>query len=143
MGAFLGFLIVFFIVMSSTRKVVKLLLGKVVNRNKEKSITTSWDLTLLLNLKKYHRYFGIGALLSAFAHAALQFSITGSPSLTGGTLVGLLVLQGITGYLQESKKGNQKLLHTIQEILPPIMFGLILLHIIFNSEFISGLGIGG
>jgi hypothetical protein len=143
MGAFLGFLTVFFIVMSSTRKVVKLLLGKVVNRNKEKSITSSWDLTLLLSLKKYHRYFGIGALLSAFAHAALQFSITGSPSLTGGTLVGLLVLQGITGYLQESKKGNQKLLHTIHEILPPIMFGLILLHIIFNSEFISGLGIGG
>ena len=143
MGAFLGFLTVFFIVMSSTRKVVKLLLGKVLERNKQTSKTKSWDLTLLLSLKKYHRYFGIGALLSAFAHAALQFSITGSPSLTGGTLVFLLVIQGITGYLQETKKGKLKLIHTIHEILPPIMLGLILLHIIFNSEFISGLGIGG
>ncbi len=143
MGAFLGFLTVFFIVMSSTRKGVKIFLEKVLIRNKKKEIKTSWDLRLLLALQKYHRYFGIGALLTALFHAALQFSITGAPSLTGGTLVGLLVIQGVTGYLQENKKGNLKLLNTIHSIIPPVLVLLIVLHIIYNSTFIPGLGIGG
>ncbi len=143
MGAFLGFLTVFFIVMSSTRKVVKIFLEKVLIRNKKREVKTSWDLKLLLALQKYHRYFGIGALLSALLHAALQFSITGAPSLTGGTMVGLLVVQGITGYLQEKKKGNLKLLNTIHAIIPPVLILLIVLHIIYNSTFIAGLGIGG
>lgn len=143
MGPFLGFLTVFFIVMSSTRKVVKIFLEKVLIRNKKKEVKTSWDLKLLLALQKYHRYFGIGALLSALLHAALQFSITGAPSLTGGTMVGLLVVQGVTGYLQENKKGNLKLLNTIHSIIPPVLILLIVLHIIYNSTFIAGLGIGG
>lgn len=143
MGPFLGFLTVFFIVMSSTRKGVKIFLEKVLIRNKKKEVKTSWDLKLLLALQKYHRYFGIGALLSALLHAALQFSITGAPSLTGGTMVGLLVVQGVTGYLQENKKGNLKLLNTIHAIIPPVLILLIVLHIIYNSTFIAGLGIGG
>jgi len=143
MGPFLGFLTVFFIVMSSTRKVVKIFLEKVLIRNKKKEVKTSWDLKLLLALQKYHRYFGIGALLSALLHAALQFSITGAPSLTGGTMVGLLVVQGVTGYLQENKKGNLKILNTIHAIIPPVLILLIVLHIIYNSTFIAGLGIGG
>lgn len=143
MGPFLGFLTVFFIVMSSTRKGVKIFLEKVLIRNKKKEVKTSWDLKLLLALQKYHRYFGIGALLSALLHAALQFSITGAPSLTGGTMVGLLVVQGVTGYLQENKKGNLKLLNTIHSIIPPVLILLIVLHIIYNSTFIAGLGIGG
>ncbi|MBM3909300.1 MAG: hypothetical protein FJ352_00815 [Firmicutes bacterium] len=143
MGAFLGFLAVFFIVMSSTRKGVKIFLEKVLIRNKKKEIKTSWDLRLLLALQKYHRYFGIGALLTALFHAALQFSITGAPSLTGGTMVGLLVIQGVTGYLQENKKGNLKLLNTIHSIIPPVLVLLIVLHIIYNSTFIPELGIGG
>lgn len=143
MGPFLGFLTVFFIVMSSTRKGVKIFLEKVLIRNKKKEVKTSWDLKLLLTLQKYHRYFGVGALLSALLHAALQFSITGAPSLTGGTMVGLLVVQGVTGYLQENKKGNLKVLNAIHAIIPPVLILLIVLHIIFNSTFIAGLGIGG
>jgi hypothetical protein len=143
MGPFLGFLTVFFIVMSSTRKGVKIFLEKVLIRNKKKEVKTSWDLKLLLALQKYHRYFGIGALLSALLHAALQFSITGAPSLTGGTMVGLLVVQGVTGYLQENKKGNLKILNTIHAIIPPVLILLIVLHIIYNSTFIAGLSIGG
>ncbi len=143
MGPFLGFLTVLFIVMSSTRKGVKIFLEKVLIRNKKKEVKTSWDLELLLTLQKYHRYFGIGALLSALLHAALQFSITGAPSLTGGTMVGLLVVQGVTGYLQENKKGNLKVLNAIHAIIPPVLILLIVLHIIFNSTFIAGLGIGG
>jgi p-aminobenzoyl-glutamate transporter AbgT len=143
MGPFLGFLTVLFIVMSSTRKGVKIFLEKVLIRNKKKEVKTSLDLELLLTLQKYHRYFGIGALLSALLHAALQFSITGAPSLTGGTMVGLLVVQGVTGYLQENKKGNLKVLNAIHAIIPPVLIFLIVLHIIFNSTFIAGLGIGG
>ena len=143
MGAFLGFLTVFFIVMSSTRKAVQLFLAKVLLRNKTKEVKTSWDLKLLLAIQKYHRYFGVGALLTAIIHAAVQFSVTGAPSLTGGTMVGLLVAQGVTGYLQEKGKGNQKVLNTIHSIIPPVLFGLIVLHIIFNSMAIPGLGIGG
>jgi hypothetical protein len=143
MGPILGFITVAFILLSTTRKLVQLTLAKVIARNKKNEVKTSLDLKVLLFLQKYHRYFGIGALLAALAHAALQFSITGAPSLTGGTLVTLLVVQGITGYLQENKKGNLKLLNTIHTILPPIMLGLIVLHIIFNSEFLPGLGIGG
>jgi len=143
MGAFLGFLTVFFIIMSSTRKGVKIFLEKVLIRNKKKELKTSWDLKLLLSLQKYHRYFGIGALLSALLHAALQFSITGVPSLTGGTMVGLLFVQGITGYLQEKKKGKLKLLNAIHAIIPPVLLLLIVLHIIYNSTFIPELGIGG
>ena len=143
MGAFLGFVVVFFILMSSTRKGVQLFLAKVLARNKAKGVKTSWDLKLLLAIQKYHRYFGIGALLTAFLHAALQFSITGAPSLTGATMVSLLIVQGVTGYLQEKGKGNQKVLNTIHSIIPPVLILLIVLHIIFNSMFIPGLGIGG
>jgi TRAP-type mannitol/chloroaromatic compound transport system permease large subunit len=85
----------------------------------------------------------MGALLTALLHAAVQFSVTGAPSLTGGTLVSLLVVQGITGYLQEKGKGNQKLNNVIHQILPPVMLVLIVLHIIFNSMAVPGLGIGG
>ena len=143
MGAFLGFLTVFFIIMSSTRKAVQIFLGKVLLRNKTKGVKTSWDLSLLMAIQRYHRYFGVGALLTAIIHAAVQFSVTGAPSLTGGTMVGLLVAQGVTGYLQEKGKGNQKVLNTIHSIIPPVLFGLIVLHIIFNSMSIPGLGIGG
>ncbi len=143
MGPFLGFLTVFFIVMSSTRKGVKIFLEKVLIRNKSKGLQTSWDLKLLLTLQKYHRYFGIGALLSALLHAALQFSITGAPSLTGGTMVSLLIVQGVTGYLQENKKGNLRVLNAIHAIIPPVLILLIVLHIIYNSSFIPELGIGG
>lgn len=115
MGPFLGFVTIFFILMSMTRKIVKLSLATVIKRNKKNEKTTSIDLKVLLFLQKNHRYFGIGALLTAFAHAALQFSITGSPSLTGGTLIFLLILQGVTGYLQENKKGNLRLLLFVHE----------------------------
>lgn len=143
MGAFLGFLTVFFIIMSSTRKMVKLFLEKVLVRNKAKGVATSWEVKVLLGIQKYHRYFGMGALLTALFHAALQFSITGAPSLTGGTMVMLLIVQGVTGYLQEQGKGNQRLLNQIHSMIPPILFGLIILHIIFNSQSIAGLPIGG
>lgn len=143
MGSFLGFLIVFFIVMSSTRKGVQIFLGKVLLRNKAKGVKTSWDLRLLLATQKYHRYFGIAALLTAFLHAALQFSIIGAPSLTGATMIGLLITQGVTGYLMEKGKSNQKALKTIHSIIPPVLLVLIVLHIIFNSMSIPGLGIGG
>jgi hypothetical protein len=143
MGPFLGYLTVFFIVMSSTRKGVRIFLEKVLIRNKANGVKTSFDLKILLALQKYHRYFGIGALLSALLHAAVQFSITGAPSLTGGTLVSLLVVQGVTGYLQEKGKGNQKLNNLIHQILPPVMLVLIVLHIIFNSMAIPGTGIFG
>lgn len=143
MGAFLGFLTVALILLSSTRKLVKLFLTRIITRNGEKEVKTSFDLKFLLWIQKNHRYFGIGALLVAITHAALQFSVTGVPSLTGGTLIALLVAQGFTGYLQEKKKGNLKVLNTIHSVLPPIIIGLILLHIVFNSTFISGLGIGG
>jgi hypothetical protein len=143
MGAFLGFLVVFFILMSMTRKAVQLFLAKVLLRNKAKGVQTSWDLKLLLAIQKYHRYFGVGALLTALLHAAIQFSVTGAPSLTGGTMVGLLVAQGVTGYLMEKGKGNQKVLNNIHSIIPPVLLVLIVLHIIFNSMSIPGLGIGG
>jgi hypothetical protein len=58
-------------------------------------------------------------------------------------MVGLLVIQGVTGYLQENKKGNLKLLNTIHSIIPPVLVLLIVLHIIYNSTFIPELGIGG
>jgi hypothetical protein len=134
MGPLLGFITVFFIAMSMTRKLVQLTLASVLKRNKLKEKTTSLDLKVLLFLQKNHRYFGILALLSALAHAALQFSITGSPSLTGGTLIGLLIAQGVTGYLQEQKKGNVRLLSKIHEFLPLVMVALIIAHIILNSS---------
>jgi TRAP-type mannitol/chloroaromatic compound transport system permease large subunit len=54
-----------------------------------------------------------------------------------------LVAQGVTGYLQEKGKGNQKVLNTIHSIIPPVLMLLIVLHIIFNSMAVPGLGIGG
>ena len=134
MGPLLGFVTVFFIGMSMTRKLVILSLASVVRRNKKNERTSSFDLKILLFLQRNHPYFGIIALLSAFAHAALQFSITGSPSLTGGTLIFLLLIQGVTGYMQENKKGNLRLVSTIHEFAPLLMIVLIVAHIILNSQ---------
>jgi thiosulfate reductase cytochrome b subunit len=74
------------------------------------------------------------ALLSALAHAAVQFSITGQPSLTGATLILLLILQGVSGYMQEKKMGNIKFTRTVHAVLPLVMVGLIIAHIILNSQ---------
>jgi hypothetical protein len=134
MGPLLGFVTAFFIGMSMTRKLVHLTLASVIRRNKKNERTSSFDLKILLFLQKNHRYFGIIALLSAFAHAALQFSITGSPSLTGATLIFLLLIQGLTGYMQENKKGNLRLVSTIHEFAPFLMIVLIVAHIILNSQ---------
>lgn len=134
MGPLLGFITVFFILMSMTRKIVVLSLASVVRRNKQQDKKSSLDLKILLFLQKNHRYFGILALLSAFAHAALQFSITGQPSLTGGSLIFLLILQGVTGYLQEKKLGNVKVMNLIHQVLPLVMVVLIVTHIILNSQ---------
>jgi predicted ferric reductase len=101
------------------------------------------DVKILLLIQKYHRYFGIAALLTAIAHAAVQFSSTGLPSLTGATLVTLLILQGVSGYMVENKKGNQKIANLVHLILPPLMLALIIAHIILNSVYIEGLNIGG
>jgi hypothetical protein len=143
LGSFLGFLVVVLVILSSTRKGVKIFLEKVLIRNKRKNLKSSWDLKLLLWLQKNHRYFGMGALLIALYHAAIQFSITGVPSLTGATLIGLLIIQGITGYLQEKGKGNLKILNAIHSIVPPVILLFIVLHIIYNSSYLAGLGIGG
>jgi len=134
MGPLLGFFTVFFIGMSMTRKLVQLSLAYVVRRNKKNERKSSFDLKMLLFLQKNHRYFGIFALLSAFAHAALQFSITGSPSITGGTLIFLLLIQGLTGYMQEKKKGKLRLVSSIHEFAPLLMIVLIVAHIILNSQ---------
>jgi hypothetical protein len=134
MGPFLGFLTVFFILMSMTRKVVQLSLARVLKRNKANEKKTSFDLKLLVWLQKNHNYFGMLALLSAIAHAAVQFSITGQPSLTGATLILLLILQGVSGYMQEKKMGNIKFTRTVHAVLPLVMVGLIIAHIILNSQ---------
>jgi hypothetical protein len=129
--------------MSSHRKGVQLFLAKVLLRNKAKGVKTSFDLSLLMAIQKYHRYFGIGALLTAVIHAAVQFSVTGAPSLTGGTMVGLLVAQGVTGYLQEKGKGNRQVAKAIHEFVPFLLFALIILHIIFNTQSIGSFGVFG
>jgi hypothetical protein len=77
MGSFLGILTVVLIVLSMTRKGVKLFLAKAIARNKAKGLKMTFDIKVLLLLEKYHRYFGMSALLVAIAHAALQFSQSG------------------------------------------------------------------
>jgi prenyltransferase beta subunit len=134
MGPFLGYLTVFFILLSMTRKVVQLSLARILKRNKANDKKTSFDLKLLVWLQKNHNYFGMLALLSALAHAAVQFSITGQPSLTGATLILLLVLQGVSGYMQEKKIGNIKFTSTVHAVLPLVMVVLIIAHIVFNSQ---------
>jgi hypothetical protein len=134
LGPILGFLTVFFILMSMTRKVVQLSLARVLKRNKANDKKTSFDLKLLLWLQKNHTYFGMLALLSALAHAAVQFSITGQPSLTGGSLIFLLILQGVSGYMQEKKLVNIKFTSTVHAVLPLVMVGLIIAHIVLNSQ---------
>ena len=143
MGSFLGILTVVLIVLSMTRKGVKLFLAKAIARNKAKGLKMTFDIKVLLLLEKYHRYFGMSALLVAIAHAALQFSQSGLPSATGGTLIMLLIAQGVSGYMQEKRLGNQKVVSSIHSILPPVMLILIVLHIIYNSSLIGGLGILG
>ena len=134
MGPILGFLTVFFILMSMTRKVVQLSLARVLKLNKANDKKTSFDLKLLLWLQKNHTYFGMLALLSALAHAAVQFSITGQPSLTGGSLIFLLILQGVSGYMQEKKLGSIKFTSTVHAVLPLVMVGIIIAHIVLNSQ---------
>jgi hypothetical protein len=143
MGSFLGILTVVLIVLSMTRKGVKLFLVKAIARNKAKGLKMTLDIKVLLLLEKFHRYFGMSALLVAITHAALQFSQSGLPSATGGTLIMLLIAQGVSGYMQEKRLGNQKLVSSIHSILPPVMLVLIVLHIIYNSSLIDGLGILG
>jgi hypothetical protein len=143
MGSFLGILTVVLIVLSMTRKGVKLFLVKAIARNKAKGLKMTLDIKVLLLLEKFHRYFGMSALLVAITHAALQFSQSGLPSATGGTLIMLLIAQGVSGYMQEKRLGNQKVVSSIHSILPPVMLVLIVLHIIYNSSLIDGLGILG
>ena len=141
--AFLCFLTVVLVLLSSTRKSVSFALEKIILRNKARNVKTSWDLKLVLGLQRYHRYFGISALLVALLHASLAFARIGAPSLTGSSLVLLLIVQGVTGYLQEKGKGNRQVAKAIHEFVPFLLFALIILHIIFNTQSIGSLGVFG
>jgi hypothetical protein len=131
-AAWLGILTTVFIALSMTRKIVVLRLGTVVKRMKETGKKNSFELKLLLMIQRMHRYFGMLALLFAFAHGAVIFS-QGILSLTGGTLILLLILQGISGVMQEKKLGNLRLWSKIHDLLPLIMVVLIVLHIFLND----------
>jgi cytochrome b561 len=141
--AFLGFLTVVLVILSSTRKLVAFSLEKIILRNRSRNLKTSWDLRFVLGLQKYHRYFGMSALLVAILHASLAFARLGAPSLTGSTLVILLIIQGVTGYLQEKGKGSIRMAKAIHEFVPYLLFILIILHIIFNTQSLGSLGIFG
>jgi len=131
-AAWLGIITTVFIFFSTTRKIVVLRLGNAVKRIKETGKKSSFELTLLLFIQRMHRYFGMLALLFAVAHGAVIFS-QGILSLTGGMLVLLLMLQGLSGVMQEKKLGNLRLWSKIHDLLPLIMVVLIVLHIILNG----------
>ncbi len=136
-AAWLGILTTVFIGLSMTRKIVVLRLATVVKKLKESGKKSSFELKLFLLIQRMHRYFGMLALLLAVAHGAVIFS-QGILSVTGAILVLLLIVQGLSGYMQEKKLGNIRLWSQVHNVLPLVMVVMIVLHIIFNNtDFIS------
>lgn len=134
-NAVLGILTATLIGLSLTRKLAKLLLPTLAKGRKESSSTPTLWVKSLIFLNRFHKYFAIGAFLSALTHASIILVSSGftRTSLSGGTLVILLATQGVTGYLQEKRKGNLKLFSRIHSVLPFVVVAVVIAHIFLND----------
>ncbi len=129
----LGILSAILLSLSLSRGVVTLLLPVVVAQNKTQGRKGSFSQSVLITLTKSHGLFGIFALLLAIAHATLMFITNEMPSLTGGSLIVLLFVQGGLGVLQSRRIGNVKLWTKIHSTLPYALLALLVAHILLNS----------
>jgi len=127
----IGILTIIFMLMAMTRKVAILVATKAPEQSREKSPNVGFK--ILIWFSKYHRLFAITALLLALFHGALIFAKTGSISVSGSVLIGILIIQGTSGYLLEKNLGNQKIASLVHKIVPFIAVGLVIVHIIVNS----------
>lgn len=133
-NAALGILTATLIGLSLTRKLAKVLLPVLAKGRKESSTPNVW-VQILIFLNRFHKYFAIGAFVTALTHASIILVSSGftRTSLSGATLVLLLTAQGVTGYLQEQRKGNRKLLAQIHSALPFILVAVVIAHIFLND----------
>jgi hypothetical protein len=131
--AMLGIISAILLVLSMSRGVVTLLLPVIIAQNKAQGKRGSFSQSILVTLTKSHGLFGILALLFAIAHGALMFITNEMPSLTGGSLIVLLFVQGGLGVLQSRRIGNVKLWSRLHSTLPYVLLVLLLSHILLNS----------
>jgi hypothetical protein len=129
----LGILSALLLSLSLSHGVVTLLLPVIVSQNKAQGKKGSLGQSVLIILTKSHGLFGILALLLAIAHGTLMFITNEMPSLTGGSLIVLLFVQGGLGVLQSRRIGNVKLWSQLHSTLPYALLALLVAHIIFNS----------
>lgn len=128
-----GIVSAIFILLSSSRGIVTLLLPVVITQNKAQGKSHSLSLTLLKTLTKSHGLFGVLAVLLGVAHGALMFITNTMASLTGGSLIILLIIQGILGVLQSKRIGDVKRWKTIHETIPYALLLVLIAHIILNN----------
>jgi DMSO/TMAO reductase YedYZ heme-binding membrane subunit len=105
----------------------------VVAQNKAQGKTRSLSLTILKTLTRSHGLLGVTALVLGMAHGTLMFLTNEMASLTGGTLIVLLLIQGVLGVLQSKRIGNVKRWQELHEKLPYALFLVLIAHIIFNN----------
>jgi hypothetical protein len=129
----LGVLSALFILLSMSRGIVTLLLPVIIAQNKAQGKTKSLSLSVLKTLTKSHGLFGVLALLLGIAHGALMFLTNTMASLTGGTLIVLLLVQGVLGVLQSRRIGNVKLWQELHEKIPYALILVLIAHIVLNN----------
>jgi hypothetical protein len=129
----LGILSALLLSLSLSRGVVTLLLPVIISQNKAQGKKGSLGQSVLVTLTKSHGLFGVLALLLAIAHGTLMFITNEMSSLTGGSLIVLLFVQGGLGVLQSLRIGNVKLWTKLHSTLPYALLALLVAHIIFNS----------
>lgn len=129
----LGILSAILLVLSMSRGIVTLLLPIVVAQNRTKGRKGSFEQSALIVLNQNHGLFGILALLLAVSHGTLMFLQYQMPSLTGGSLLVLLFIQGALGVLQSKRIGNVKLWSQLHTTLPYVLIVLLIAHIILNN----------
>ncbi|PKK86932.1 MAG: hypothetical protein CVV63_02930 [Tenericutes bacterium HGW-Tenericutes-8] len=83
-------------------------------------------------LSKQHKLFGMIATTLAFVHLIIALSL-GELRLTGALALTALLVTGLSGMLFFKLK--KKNLYIVHRIAGPVAFILIIIHIIFNSNF--------
>lgn len=123
LGVLFGVLVVLLYFMTILNYVMKAIHREFGGRMKTHAKSYRMFTTCMRFIVKYHRYFGMGALLFLIIHVFIQYSDYGYISQTGAIAAGVLLVQvglGIYGSKAKKKPKTWLYIHRAVAVLLPI-----------------------
>ena len=126
-GELFGALVILLYIMTVLNYVVKAFNRSFGARMKTHAKAYRLFTTCMRFIVKYHRFFGIGALLFLILHVFTQYNVYGYINQTGAVAAGVLLIQvglGIYGSKVKKKSKNWLYIHRAVAVLLPLAIAI-------------------